>query len=282
MLRELWRLLKEGVEAFIEDDALSHGAAIAFYIITAFAPVLYIAAAIAGMAFGWEAASSALRREISHLIGPDGAKLVHVALNNTLVNRHGFWPNAIGAALLVITASGLFGEMQSSLNAFWKASPRGFTVWGLVRTRLLSLGLVLALGFLLLISLVMNTVVTALGDRVQYVLPIGAAFAAVINFGVSFILIAALFAAIYKVLPDVPLEWRDVIAGALGTAALFLIGEYLIALYLGSGLVGNRYGAAGGLFLLLLWIYYTTQIFLLGAEFTKVYSNRHGSQAEKA
>ena len=282
MLREIWRLLKAGVEAFIEDDALSRGAAIAFYVITAFAPVLYIAAAIAGAVFGWEASTSALRAEISRLVGPEGANIVHVALRNTLVNRQGFWPNAAGVALLIVTASGMFGEMQSALNAFWKASSRRFSVWELARTRLLSLGLVLALGFLLLISLVMNAVVTALGTRIGYVLPIGTAFAAIINFAVSFVLVAALFAAIYKVLPDVDLEWRDVIAGAIATAVLFDIGEYLIALYLGSGIaVGHRYGAAGGLLLLLLWIYYTTQVFLLGAEFTKVYASRHGSQQSR-
>jgi membrane protein len=279
MLREIWNLLKGGVEAFVDDNALSYGAAIAFYIVTAFAPVLYIAAAVAGMVFGWEAATSALRREIAHLVGPDGAKLVHAALHNTLVNRQGFWPNLIGAVLLLVTASGVFGEMQTALNAFWKAKPR-FSLWELIRTRLLSLGLVLALGFLLLISLVMNAVVTALGDRIEYVLPIGKALAQIANFGISFVLIAALFGAIYKVVPDVELEWGDVIASALGTAALFLAGEYLIALYLGSGLVGNRYGAAGGLFLLLLWIYYTTQVFLLGAEFTKVYASRRGSKAD--
>jgi membrane protein len=280
MFAELWRLLKEGVEAFIDDNALSHGAAIAFYIVTAFAPVLYIAAAVAGMVFGWDAATSALRAEIARLVGPDGAHIVHIALRNTLVNHNGFWPNLAGALLVIATASGVFGEMQTALNAIWKASPRGFTVWELVRTRLLSLGLVLALGFLLLISLVMNAMVTALGARIGYVLPIGGAFAAVTNFAVSFGLIAALFAVIYKVLPDVALQWRDVIAGALGTAVLFLAGEYLIALYLGSGLVGYRYGAAGGLFVLLIWIYYTTQVFLLGAEFTKVYANRHGSQVD--
>ena len=280
MFREAWSLLKKGVEAFIDDDALTYGAAIAFYVITAFAPVLYIAATIAGMVFGWDAATSALRYQIARLVGPDGAALVHAALHNTLVNRHGFWPNLLGFVLLILTASGVFGEMQTALNTFWKARPR-FTVWEFVRTRLLSLGLVLALGFLLLISLVLNTLVTALGDRIEYVLPIGKALAEVLNFAVSFGLIALLFAAIYKVIPDVELEWGDVIAGALGTAALFLGGEYLIALYLGSGLVGYRYGAAGGLFVLLLWIYYTAQVFLLGAEFTKVYASRRGSQTDQ-
>src|SRR5690349_13982882 len=117
MLAEIWRLLKAGVEAFIEDDALSRGAAIAFYVITAFAPVLYIAAAVAGAVFGWEASTSALRAEISRLVGPEGANIVHIALRNTLVNRQGFWPNAAGVVLLIVTASGMFGEMQSTLNA---------------------------------------------------------------------------------------------------------------------------------------------------------------------
>ena len=273
MFREAWDLLKSSVEAFIEDDALTYGAAMAFYIVIAFAPVLYIAAAVAGLVFGWDAATSALRYQIARLVGPDGAHIVHVALRNTLVNRHGFWPNLFGLALLIVTASGVFGEMQTALNAFWKAKPR-FTVWELVRTRLLSLGLVLALGFLLLISLVLNALVTALGDRIQYVLPIGKALAQILNLGISFGLIAALFAAIYKVVPDVELEWRDVIVGALGTAVLFLGGEYLIALYLGSAPIGRRYGAAAGLFLLLLWIYYTAQVFLLGAEFTRAYAGR--------
>ncbi|MBV9571065.1 MAG: YihY/virulence factor BrkB family protein [Alphaproteobacteria bacterium] len=281
MLRDIWSLLKAGVEAFIEDDALTYGAAMAFYIITAFAPVLYIAAAIAGVVFGWDASTSALRREIAYLVGPDGAQLVHVALHNTLVNQHGFWPNLVGTILLIVTASGVFGEMQTALNAFWKVAPR-FTLWELVRTRLLSLGLVLAMGFLLLISLVMNAVITAVGDRIEYLLPIGKIFVQGSNFGLTFLLVALLFAAIYKILPDVELKWSDVIAGALGTAALFLAGEYLIALYLGSGLIGYRYGAAGGLFVLLLWIYYTAQVFLLGAEFTKVYANRRGSHASAA
>ena len=229
MLGEIWKLTKAGVEAFFDDHALSHGAAIAFYIMTAFAPVLYITAAVAGLVFGHEAISSALSAEIRRVIGPGGAQLVHTALSNTLSGKNGFWPNVIGTVLVVVTASGVFGEMQSTLNEFWKAKPR-FSVWELVRTRLVSLGLVLALGFLLMISLVINAAITALGTRIQYYVPLGTGLVWSVNFIVSFALITLLFAAIYKVLPDVNLQWGDVIAGAVATAALFEAGEWLIGM----------------------------------------------------
>jgi membrane protein len=153
---------------------------------------------------------------------------------------------------------------------------KGIDWWLLIRARLVSLGLVVSLGFLLLVSLVATAAIHALGDRVNAVLPVGGDLAAAINFGVSFVLIALLFAAIYKVLPDRDLEWRDVFTGAIGTTLLFMAGEYLIGLYLGNFAIGARYGAAGGLLVLLTWLYYTAQVFLLGAEFTKAYSlHRH-------
>jgi membrane protein len=281
MFQDTWKITRGAVEAFFEDRALSRGAAIAFYIMTAFAPVLYITAAVAGLVFGHEAISGALSSEIRHVIGPGGAQLVHAALSNTFNGKNGFWANLIGVVLVIVTASGVFGEMQSTLNDFWKAEPR-FSVWELIRTRIVSLGLVLALGFLLMISLVINAAITALGTRIQYYVPLGPGFVWFANFIVSFALISVLFAAIYKVLPDVDLEWGDVIAGSIATAALFEAGEYLIGLYLSTAGLGSRYGAAGGLFVLLIWIYYTTQVFLLGAELTKVYSLRRGSQAHSA
>ncbi len=278
-MSEIWKLLRGGVDAFIEDEALSRGAAIAFYAMTAFAPVLYIAAAIAGLAFGREAATSAITAEIGRLIGHDGAKLLQIAIRNGDGAPAGFWPNIVATVALVVAASGMFGEMQAAMNAIWKARPKRQLWWDLLRTRLLSLGLVLTLGFLLLISLVVSAGINAVGARIDEILPIGTALATVINFAVSFALIALLFAAIFKALPDTYLEWSDVAAGAAGTALLFSVGQYLIALYLGTSNVGARYGAGGGLIVLLVWIYYTAQIFLLGAEFTKVYSQRRGSKA---
>lgn len=280
-LRKVWDILYQGVEAFIEDDALSRGAAIAFYMMTAFAPVLYVTAAIAGLAFGRDAATSALTAEIGRLIGNDGARLLRVAIHNSQSMGAGLWPNVIGVGLLLVTASGMFGEMQSALNAIWKTDASRFSWRRLLMARLTSLGLVMALGFMLLISLVLTAAINATGDRIGHYLhlPIGGALAWTLNLVLSFVLISLLFAAIYKALPDRNLHWHDVIAGAIGTAVLFMGGEYLIGLYLGSGSIGSRYGEAGGLFVLLMWIYYTTQIFLLGAEFTKVWSSRHGSPA---
>ena len=271
-LREIWDITKGSVDAFVQDDALTRGAAIAFFATSAFAPVLYIATAIAGVAFGREKATGAITAEIGDLIGEDGRKLLWAALHNSVGWGDKFWPNVVGITLLIVTASGMFNEMQSALNIIWKVEGKGLNIWLLIRARLASLGLVLSLGFLLLISLVATAAIHALGDRIGDYLPFTGAIASFVNFVVSFVLIALLFAAIYKVLPDRDIEWRDVITGAIGTTFLFEIGEYLIGLYLGNVTIGARYGAAGGLLVLLTWLYYTAQVFLLGAEFTKVYA----------
>jgi membrane protein len=184
-------------------------------------------------------------------------------------------------ATLVVTASGVFGEMQSALNTIWKVSPHGTTVSRLIRARAASLGLVGTLGFLLLVSLVVSAAITSLGDYVNTWLPFGKLILSAVNAVISFALIAVLFAAIYKILPDKKLEWRDVIFGAIVTSLLFTIGKSLIGWYLGSSAVASTYGAAGALMLVLLWVYYSSQIFLLGAEVTKAYANRFGSERAK-
>jgi membrane protein len=278
MIAHLWKLFREGVEAFISDEGLSRGAAIAFYAVTALAPVLYISALLAGLVFGREAASGALASFLTQAAGPDGAKLVRTAVTNSLSSQRGLWPNLLGAAVLLVTASGLFGEMQAALNAVWRVPSRGSLVARILRDRALSLALVIAMGFLLVGSVLITAAIASLGTRIALMLPVGAALAAVINFAISFTLVTALFAAIYKVLPDKTLQWRDVTVGALGTAVLFELGQVALGFYLGRSSIGSAYGAAGSLILLLLWIYYSAQIFLLGAEFTKVWSLYHGSQ----
>jgi membrane protein len=184
----------------------------------------------------------------------------------------------VGIGILLVTASGVFGEMQAALNAIWKAKPQGATVSRLIRARIASLGLVAALGFLLMVSLVVSTALTALGNYLDLILPFGKFILTTLNGIVSLILISFLFAAIYKVLPDRQLEWRDVATGAVVTALLFTIGKALISWYIGSSAVASSFGAAGGLIVLLLWVYYSAQTFLLGAEFTKVFAERHGSK----
>ena len=278
MFRRIWQLLSESVQAFIADDALSRGASISFYTITSIGPVLFIVVAIAGLAFGEDAARGAIAAQLRDLMGRESADLVQTVVESA-GKSSGFFASLVGAITLLITASGVFGEMQSALNMIWKAQPRGTTISRLVRARAASLGLVAALGFLLLVSLAISALLSALGNHIDAVLPFGALILHVLNFVISLTLISVLFGAIYKVLPDAELSWRDVLVGAVVTALLFNLGKFLIGLYLAHSTMASSYGAAGTLILVLLWIYYSAQIVLLGAEFTKIYASRRGTPA---
>jgi membrane protein len=278
MFSAAWRMLKDTVLAFIDDEALSRGAAIAFYTVTSIAPVLLIVIAIAGLAFGRDAAQNAITEQLSGLMGQQTAEVLQTAVASAANKSSGVVATIIGIITLMVTASGVFGEMQTALNVIWKAKPKGTTVSPLIRARAASLGLVAALGFLLMVSLVVSTMLTAFGNYLDSVLPFGKVILNVLNVVVSLVLISFLFAAIYKVLPDRDLEWGDVVVGAIVTAVLFTIGKWLISWYIGSSAVASSFGAAGALIVLLLWVYYSAQIFLLGAEFTKVYANTHGSK----
>jgi membrane protein len=278
MFGKAWELIKESVTSFVNDEALSRGAAIAFYTVTSIGPVLLIVVAIAGLAFGQDAARGTIVNQLSGLMGQQSAELLQNAIRSASGKSSGIWASALGAITLLVTASGVFGEMQSALNAIWKAEPKGTTVSRLVRARAASLGLVAALGFLLLVSLVISAGLSALSGYVNAYLPFGHFILQMLNFLISLALISVLFAAIYKVLPDKKLEWRDVLVGAAATAFLFSIGKFLIGLYIGSSAVASSYGAAGALIVVLLWIYYSAQIFLLGAEFTKIYASHYGTQ----
>ena len=213
--------------------------------------------------------------------GNKTAEVIQAAIASAARKSSGILATIIGVATLVATASGVFGEMQSSLNVIWKAKSVATTVSRLIRARATSLGLVAALGFLLIVSLAVSAGLTAFGNYLDSIIPIGKLIFPILNFFVSLALLAALFAAIYKVLPDRRLEWRDVIIGAIVTSVLFTIGKSLVGWYLGSSAVASSYGAAGGLIVLLLWVYYSVQIFLLGAEFTKIFANQHGSKQDQ-
>jgi membrane protein len=280
-LSETWTLLKDTVVSFIDDEALSRGAAIAFYTVTSMAPVLLIVIAIAGLAFGRDAAQNAIVTQLGGLMGQQTAQVLQSAVASAAGKSSGIIGTIIGIVTLIATASGVFGEMQSALNVIWKTQPAGTTVSRLIRARAASLGLVASLGFLLMVSLVVSAAVTAFGNRLDSVLPYGELLAAGLNFIISLSLISVLFAAIYKILPDRHLEWGDVAIGAVVTAVLFTLGKSLIGWYIGSSAVASSYGAASALIILLLWVYYSAQIFLLGAEFTKSYANRHGSKQAK-
>ena len=203
--------------------------------------------------------------------------MLQSALASASGKSSGIWATIIGIVILIVTASGVFGEIQTALNAIWKTDPVGTTLSRLVRARAASLGLVATLGFLLMVSLAVSAGLTAFGQYLDRVIPLGSVLLAGLNVVISVALMSALFAAIYKILPDRQLEWRDVTVGAVATAVMFTIGKSLLGWYLGSSAVASSFGAAGGLIVLLLWVYYSAQIFLLGAEFTKAYANRHGS-----
>lgn len=275
-----WQLLKEGVNAFLEDNVLTRGAAIAFYAVTAIAPVLFIATAIAGLFLGPAAASSAVQYQLRQLMSPESANLLQDAIVRVRGIHHSIQGSLIGLLALVITASGVFTEMEDALNVIWKAPRTESYLHQVIRGRILSLALVVAMSFLFMASLVIAAGIGMLGRFLDHYTSLSQPLIAVINFGSSFGWIAFLFAIIYKLMPNKELLWRDVIVGAVGTAILFLAGQALISLYLSRFLVANIYGAAGGVIVLLVWAYYSAQIFLLGAEFTKVWAQHYGSQKD--
>ncbi|MET2989185.1 YihY/virulence factor BrkB family protein [Herbaspirillum seropedicae] len=279
--QQAWQMTMAAINAWIDDFAPSMGAAIAYYTIFSIAPMLVIAIAVAGMLFGHDAAQGEIVNQIRDIVGTEGAFAIQGLLKSVSQPREGMIAAGISVVTLVIGATAVFSELQSALDRIWRipAVKRKSGVWQLARTRLLSFGLILGLGFLLIISLVVSAALAALGrwwggwfEGWQLVLQL-------LNFVLSFVVFSTLFSMIYKFMPRVTLSWRDVWIGAVATTVLFIIGKYLIGLYLGSTGMTSGFGAAGSFALLLLWIYYSAQIFLLGAEFTWIYANNFGSRA---
>ncbi|MGH6889681.1 MAG: YihY/virulence factor BrkB family protein [Rhizomicrobium sp.] len=267
--------LKQGFSAFIEDNALSHGASIAFYVVTGFVPALVIGISLLRTVFGHTMVRGYVVEALHLLMGREGHIILAIAAKAAAGGTLGLKTEIVGAVVLVITASGAFGEIQSALNAIWKASPEGISLGSFLRARLLSLALVIGLGALLLGSMIATAVVAQWQFGASLGSPI---LTALVNILLSFVLISMIFAAIYKLLPDIDLQWSDVAVGAVGTAVLYELGQLLIGLYLHSAGASAAYSAAGGLIVVLLWIYYSAQVFLLGAEFTKIYATRRGSR----
>jgi membrane protein len=278
-LRGLWRLLRDTVEGFIEDEALSRGASIAYYTLFSLAPILLITIAIAGLAFGRDAARGAIVKQLSGLMGGKSAEALQAMIESASDPKTGLTASLVGILAAAITLTGAFGEVQSALNAIWKAKSKRSTLSRLVRARLASLGLVLTSGFLLTVSLVVSAALAALSNYLKAVFPAAELALQIADIVISGALLTGMFAAIFKILPDTPIAWRDVAIGALFTAGLFEGGKYAIALYIGKSDVASSYGAAAALIILLLWIFYSAQIFLLGAEFTRAFARRYGSHA---
>lgn len=272
----LWRLLRLTGEGFVADDAWSRGASIAYFTLFSMAPVLLVVIAVAGLVFGQDAAEGAIVAQLSGMMGDATAEALQDMLRSASNRMSGAMATLIGLGTIIVATTGVFGEVQAALNAIWKAQPRRSTVTRLVRARLASLGLVLVFGFVLMVSLAVSAVLQAMSTYLRGVFPAMELVLGVSDFMLSTVLIAALFAAMYKVLPDVDIRWRDVTVGALAATLLFGGGKYLIALYIGRSAVASTFGAAGALIVLLLWIFYSAQIFLVGAEFTRAWARIHG------
>jgi len=281
--KQIWSLTRKSVEAWVDDYAPSMGAALAYYTLFSIAPLLIIAIAVAGLVFGQDAARGEIVTQIQGLIGQEGAIAVQGLLKSANEPARDIFLTVVGIITLVIGATTVFAELQSDLDRIWRvpAPAKENGIWVLLRTRLLSFGLVLGLGFLLLVSLVISAAIAVLGKWWNGVFEGWEALLQSLNFGISLAATTLLFALIYKIMPRARIAWRDVLVGAGVTALLLEIGKFLIGLYLGKTSVASGFGAAGSLVVLLVWVYFAAQIFLLGAEFTWVYSHAYGSKAAK-
>ena len=275
-----WILVKRVATSWMDDYAPSMGAALAFYTMFSLAPLLLIVISVAGLVFGQDAARGEIAAQLQALMGQRGASAVQDLLASVQQPAEGATATAIGLVLLFVGATSVFGELQNSLDRIWRVPARSTMVgWmALLRSRLLSFGMIMAIGFLLMVSLVTSAGLAAMGRWWDSMLGGWYFLAMATNALVDFLLAAVMFALIYKVMPRVHVQWRDVWIGAIFTALLFTIGKLLIGLYVGRSGVTSGFGAAGSLVVVLLWVYYSAQIFLLGAEFTWVYANVFGSR----
>jgi membrane protein len=282
MLSETWRLLKTAFAGWWNDRAMSLGASIAFFTVFSLSPMLLAAIAIAGLAFGREAAQGAIVAELGGLIGEQAASSLEALIAGASNVGSGIVGMTVGIVSFLLLVTGAIVELQDDLNIIWKAKPpASYGVMDFIRTRLLSLGLVLGIGFLLLVSLVIDAGLTALGSYVEASFSGATLILQFLNNAVSFSIATLLFAMIFKLLPAVRVTWRDVFTGSLVTGLLFTIGKFLIGYYLGASNVASSYGAAASIITILLWIYYSSLILLFGAEFTKAYAESRGSRKNK-
>ena len=280
-LRAVPRLFKEAAKGWKADNCLSMGAALAFYSLLSMAPLMVLVITVAGLVIGRDEAQALLFTQLSGLLGETGAEGVRTVLDAASSEKEGLIQSVISFFVLLVGATTVFGELQDDLNRIWKAkAPKAAGIWGQVKKRLLSFGLIVVIGFLLLVSLAVSAAVSYLGS----VWLAGAAegLAHALELLGSLIVMTALFALTFKILPSRSIPWSDVLVGALVTAVLFSIGKFLIGLYIGKSAVASDFGAAGTLVVAIMWVYYSSQIFFFGAELTRAYSLGLGSSRQEA
>jgi membrane protein len=275
--KEAWSLLRQAVKAWSDDYAPSMGAALSYYTLFSIAPLLLIVIAVAGWVFGDEAVRGELTGGLQYLMGEEGAKAIEGLLASVSNPKEGIIASVIGVFVLLLGATTVFGELQNALDRIWRAPAREVGgVWRLLRSRLLSIGMILGIAFLLMVSLVLDTALQTVG-KIWGTGPLQV-IGQFLNLLVGFALTTTIFALIYKLMPRAKIAWHDVWVGAAVTAVLFTVGKFLIGLYIGRSAVASSFGAAGALVVVMIWVYYSAQIFLLGAEFTWVYAHAHGSR----
>ena len=282
-IRDLWKLIKQTIAEWSADKALTFAAALAYYTVFSIAPLLIIAVAVAGFAFGEDAVRGDVYRQLQGLVGASGAKVIEDMMISARKPGSGIPATIFGVAVLILGASGVFTQLQETMDVIWKVKPRPVNgIVDFVRRRFLSFAMVLGIGFLLLVSLVISAAIAAIGAHFQQLIPGSEAAWQLANVAASFSVITFLFAMIYKILPDIHVEWRDVWLGAAVTSLLFSLGKLAIGLYLGKSSVASTYGAAGSVAIVLIWVYYSAQILFLGAEFAQVYAKHRRESAQRA
>ncbi|HUH60061.1 MAG TPA: YihY/virulence factor BrkB family protein [Candidimonas sp.] len=282
-MRDFFPLLKNSVIAWQEDNAASMGAAVAFYTVFSIAPLLIIVIAVAGFVWGEDAVRGEIIRQLNGLVGHDGAAGVQQLLKSASKPAQGITATLVSIVFLIIGSTTVFAELQGALDRIWRVPTAAETgIWNTVRARLLSFGLVLGLAFLLLVSLIVSAGLAAFSQMTSGLLPGWECVLQLLNMLVSVSIGTVLFAMIYKFMPRAEVAWRDVWVGAMVTAVLFEVGKFLIALYVGKSSTISSLMAAGSLVVVLIWVYYAAQVFLLGAEFTWLYAKQHGSRKDVA
>ena len=283
-LKECWALVKQAATAWVDDHAPSMGAALSYYTVFSLAPMLLIVVAVAGLVFGQDAARGALFGQLSGMMGAEGAKAVEDLLASVSKPSEGILATITGIVVLLIGATTVFGELQDALDRIWRAPERdkGGGLWALLRTRFLSFGMILGIAFLLMVSLVVSAGVSAMGKWWHPAFGGWEILAQSVTFVFGLVVTTVAFAMIYKLMPRVKVRWHDVWIGAAVTSLLFSLGRFLIGLYIGKSGVASGFGAAGSLVVVFVWVYYSAQIFLLGAEFTWVFANTFGSMKQSA
>ena len=279
--KNLQTLLKNTASEWIEDKCPQLGAALAYFTVFSLAPLVLVLLAVFGFFYGNDQAREKITEQLQYFVDPSGLKVIKDISASTAKPASGFLATTIGLVVGLFGASGVFGQLQEALNTIWGVKPKpGAGPWGFIRARFLSFAMVGGVCFLLLASLTIESLLHGLGNYINNVLPGGHFLALTVFFCFDLGIIILLFAMIFRFLPDAKIAWRDVWLGSSLTAILFVIGKFVLGLYLGSGAAGSAYGAASSLITLLLWIYYSTQILLFGAEFTQVYANTYGSKVE--